>query len=143
MSSICDQYILYLKNPRTKYDTVTANDLMKHLWTTYRKVDIANITANESRLKTQWAPPPLLNISTNSSQKENILHHRTERIFLIVSLCDILMITLSPHDYLQEIVLNDANQNLLTRHENVFRHSSPSQPRITLSMLQWQSNTLL
>ena len=52
-----DQYISTLKNARTKYATVTVNDMMKHLWSTYGKIDMNDLTANETRMKQQWAPP--------------------------------------------------------------------------------------
>ena len=51
LSNCADKYISELKNPRTKYATVTFNDLMKNLWTNYGAVDIANLTANEERMK--------------------------------------------------------------------------------------------
>lgn len=52
-----DQYISTLKHARTKYATVSANDMMKHLWNTYGKIDMNDLTANETRMKQQWAPP--------------------------------------------------------------------------------------
>ena len=52
-SSVYDHYISHLKNLRTKYATVTENALLKHLWKTYGKVDITDLTANESRMKSQ------------------------------------------------------------------------------------------
>ena len=52
-----DQYISALKNARTKYATVTANAMLKHLWTTYGMIDMNDLTANEARMKQQWAPP--------------------------------------------------------------------------------------
>ena len=51
INSVCDQYIQHLKDPRTKYATVTANNLLAHLWKTYGIVDTANLTANEKRMK--------------------------------------------------------------------------------------------
>ena len=52
-----DQYISTLKDARTKYANVTVNDMMKHLWSTYGKIDMNDLTANETRMKLQWAPP--------------------------------------------------------------------------------------
>ena len=57
ISNCADEYISELKDPRTKYATVTFNDFMKHLWTNYGAVDIADLTANEERMKAQWIPP--------------------------------------------------------------------------------------
>ena len=57
LSNCADEYISDLKDPRTKYATVTFNEMMKHLWTNYGAVDIADLTANEERMKTQWMPP--------------------------------------------------------------------------------------
>ena len=57
INKVDDQYIATLKNARTKYATVSVNDMMKHLWSTYGQIDMNDLTANETRMKQQWAPP--------------------------------------------------------------------------------------
>ena len=55
--NVCNHYISPLKDPHTKYATVTVNALLKYIQTTHGKVDIADLTANKVRMKSQWASP--------------------------------------------------------------------------------------
>ena len=34
-----------------------SNDMIKNLWTTYGKIDMNDLTANETKIKQQWDPP--------------------------------------------------------------------------------------
>ena len=52
-SNVYNPYIFPLKLWLTKYTIATANDLLKHLWNTYRKVDIADLASNKGRMKAQ------------------------------------------------------------------------------------------
>jgi hypothetical protein len=57
LNSIEDKYICSLKHSRTKYATITPLQLLDHLWTTYGKIDQADQSANEKRMRAQWNPP--------------------------------------------------------------------------------------
>ena len=57
LNSIEDKYICSLKHSRTKYAIVTPLEILDHLWITYGKIDQADQTANEKRMRAQWNPP--------------------------------------------------------------------------------------
>ena len=57
INSVDDEYINDLCDPLTKYSLVTPNELLKHLWSNYGKIDQGDLSANEDRMKMPWTPP--------------------------------------------------------------------------------------
>jgi hypothetical protein len=62
INSVDDRYIVSLKNTITGYANVTPNDIMKHLWKKYGKIDTSDLSANEARMKTAWHPPTSIEV---------------------------------------------------------------------------------
>ena len=57
INSIDDKYIRTLRHDISCYANVQPYDLLQHIWKTYGKIDDADHTANEQRMKAPWSPP--------------------------------------------------------------------------------------
>ena len=63
LNSVDDQYINYLKDPKTKYSKVAPRTILAALWKSYGRVEVSDLSANGKRMKVQWNPPtPISNL---------------------------------------------------------------------------------
>ena len=57
LKAIDEKYIRSLRHHISCYANVKPYDLLQHIWNTYGKIDDADHTLNEQRMKAQWSPP--------------------------------------------------------------------------------------
>ena len=63
LNSVDNQYIKYLKDPKTKYSKVAPRVILAALWKSYGRVEVSYLSANDKRMKAQWNPPtPISNL---------------------------------------------------------------------------------
>ena len=57
LNAIDEKYIQPLKHEISSYANVKLYDLLTYIWKTYGKIDDADHTLNEQRMKASWSPP--------------------------------------------------------------------------------------
>ena len=57
LNAIDEKYIRSLRHDISSYANVKPYDLLKYIWSTYGKIDDADHTLNEQRMRAPWSPP--------------------------------------------------------------------------------------